>query len=131
MPLPSTGWLPADVITNQEVLPAMLPVDFIGEYYIGTDDFENISDPSPGLLRLGIGDSIAYVSHGVSEDGTEYGLNLQLIRSGAYGTILVDTLVIPEVLLKTITKEVCPPPFSLTKERCPTSAVYDIELTLT
>ncbi len=128
MPLPDTGWLSDNPIS--EVLPAMLPVVFSGQYALGAIDFNSVIDPLPVANTISFGDAFVNLDHGISSDGTDYGLVATLIRQGAFGSIIIDTLVIPEIALKTIVKEICPEVATYDKEVCPSNTTYTIEPTM-
>lgn len=127
MALPSTGWLDTNPDT-EEVLPAVLPVLFEGNYIVGTDSFESITDPDtkPSAISIKFGDCAATIDHGVSEDA-EYGLIVNIIRKGAFGSIVLDSLTIPEVAIDKLVKEVCPEPFDKVVETCPETTVESLE----
>jgi hypothetical protein len=55
----------------------------------------------------------------MNEDGTKYGLIAKIIRNGAFGSIILDTLTIPEVSLNELDVEICPEPFDKVVETCP------------
>lgn len=129
MSLPITGWLTNNPDT-EEVLPAKLPVFFTGQYKVGTDSFVSISDPRPSSTNVKFGDCVVTFDHGLNEDGTEYGLSVNIIRKGAFGSIVVDTLTIPEVALNQLIVEVCPEPFDKVVEVCPDNMVEIIEANL-
>jgi hypothetical protein len=131
MPLPSTGWLPSTIQGSGEVLPALLPKYYIGKYIIGTSTFDTISDPQVVSEQVSFGDSGITANQGISSDGLTYGLIVSLIRRGVFGSVLLDTLTIPEVTLKTIIKEVCPPPFDKVVETCPETVDEYIEEVIT
>lgn len=128
MPFPSTGWLSNN--PRSEVLPAKLPEIFVGQYRIGIDSFISITDVKPSSVDIKFGDCVVTFDHGLSEDGTQYGLVANIIRKGAFGSIILDTLVIPEVALNQLTVEICIKVASYVKENCPETSIYTLEPTL-
>ena len=128
MPLPSTGWLSVNSISD--VLPAMLPEAFAVQYKIGIEDFNSIEDPAPVATDISFGDCAISLDHGLNNEGTAYGLVATIIRKGAFGSIILDTLTIPEVTLNVLVVETCPEVATYDKEICPSNTVYVMEPTL-
>lgn len=118
MALPSTGWLDTNPDT-EEVLPVMLPVFFAAQYKVGVESFISINEPLPSSVNIRFGDCVTTFDHGLNEEGTEYGLVVSIIRKGAFGSIVLDTLTIPEVSLNQLIIEFCPEPFDKVVEVCP------------
>lgn len=105
--IPASGWLPDNVVTDEPVILAPLPVKHTLEYRAGT---------AKALTKLiGIRGTVFFdgyetysMYHGLSEDD-EYGIVVKVDRNNAYGAALVDTLDIPEILSDAIfIKESCP-----------------------